>query len=62
MPSPSTSTAGKKVVQYEPPIPGLAEQREPGGGDQRADDQRQPGAVALRPVRRTSATAGTSAG
>jgi hypothetical protein len=29
MPMPSTNTAGKKVVQYAPPIPGLAKSAKP---------------------------------
>ena len=29
MPKPSVTTAGKKVLQYEPPIPGLAKSAKP---------------------------------
>ena len=31
MPKPNTTTAGKNVVQYEPPVPGRAKRRKPAG-------------------------------
>ena len=45
MPKPSTTKRAKKLFQYEPPIPGIANIGKARGCDQRTDDQGQLGTV-----------------
>ncbi len=54
MPMPSTSTAGRTVLRYEPPIPGRRKQCETESRDERANGQRAARAVAIDQAARPS--------